>query len=87
MLVDAGDMDANPRVLLGRPAADLVGRALTDLIEPCGTEDGAIVDCPAPVCYSLAGAGGESTFYGVSSASFTHEGRSLVLYLLHDVTF
>ncbi len=91
VLVDAGDtriLDANPRALalLGRSAADLVGRVLPDLIETCRTDDGAVVGRPTPVCYRLAGAGGGARFYGVSSASLTHEGRSLALYLFHDVT-
>jgi diguanylate cyclase (GGDEF)-like protein len=92
VLVDAVDMrivDASPRaaVLLGHSVANLAGRILPDLIEPSRTDDGAAADDrPAPVCYRLTGASDESAFYGMSSASFTHEGRKLDLYLFHDVT-
>lgn len=91
VLVDAADiriLDANPKALtlLGRSAADIVGRVLPDLIEICRTEDGAAVGWAAPVFYRLTGAGVGSAFYGVSSASFTHEGRLLALYLFHDIT-
>lgn len=91
VLVDAGDMrilDANPRALglLGYSVADLAGRDFTDLIESRRIKDGAVAGRPAPVCYRLTGPDGESTFHGVSSATFTHEGRSVALYLFCDVT-
>lgn len=91
VLVDAGDLsilDVNrvAAALLGHCAAELVGRVLSDLIEPRRTDDGTAGGRPGPVCYRMPGASGESTFYGLSSASFTHEGRKLALYLFHDIT-
>jgi diguanylate cyclase (GGDEF)-like protein len=91
VLVDAEDMrilDANPQAaaLLGHCAADLAGCILSDLIESRRTKDGAAGNGFAPVCYRLTGASGESTFYGVSSTTFIHEGRARALYLFHDVT-
>lgn len=49
----------------GRKPEGLAGRILSDIIETCRTEDGAVVGRPTPVCYCLTGAGGGSTFYGV----------------------
>jgi len=91
VLVDAVDMsilDANPRAatLLGCSVADLAGQVLPDLIDSCRTEDGIAGVGPAPVCYRLTGINGESIFSGVSSASFTHNGRKVALYQFHDVT-
>ena len=91
VLVDAGDLsilDVNLRaaVLLGHCAAELAGRILPDLIEPRRTDDGAAGGRPGPVCYRMTGLNGESIFYDVSVAFFTHEGRKLALYQFHDIT-
>ncbi len=91
LLVDARDLrvlDANPQALalLQCSRADISGRALSDLIEPCVSDD-AGRSAPGADCYRLAGKDDSSRFYTMSAASFSHDGRAVVLYLLHDVTF
>ena len=90
VLVDAGDrhiLDANPRAvtLLGGAAAELVGKAFPEIVEPHRAEDGADGG-RGPASFRLAGADGESALYGITSASFVLKGRPVVLHIFYDVT-